>query len=65
MALPLPLKLILELGAAVVVNPVATGVVLTQLEVAPLNAKLLSVPLLDPAASVKDVTPVFTILADP
>ncbi len=58
MLFPLPLKASVTEGAAVVVNPLLTPPGLTQLDAVPVNAKLIRVPVLAAAASVRVVTAV-------
>ena len=56
--LPLPFTDIETDGAVVVVKPFATLLGLTQLDVLPLRAKLVSVPVLIPVSSINEVKPV-------
>ena len=57
--LPFPVKFNVAVGALVFVYPLATPPGLTQFEVAPVNAKFVSVPVTPVAASVNVVIAVF------
>ncbi len=53
---PLPVTEILAVGRVTVVKPLTTPPGLTQLEVVPVNAKFVTVPVLLPAKSLSVVT---------